>query len=120
MSPLAIPELERMVLGGCQVPGCKHEHKKQDKLYFRQRCHPGAGLERVLPERQRQRDGGLPKVRLDGGGYWRGAGMTSTWATMSTATRTSTTLGQNPAMADVGSSSSRQKAARKPPSRSSR
>jgi hypothetical protein len=45
MSALAIPELERMMLGGCQVPGCKHEHKKQDKLYFRQRCHPGAGLE---------------------------------------------------------------------------
>lgn len=42
MKPLAIPELERMLEGGCGVPGCGC---KDDNLYLTQRCHPQAGVD---------------------------------------------------------------------------
>ena len=36
-------ELDELVEGGCQSPGCKHVHATA--LYFHPRCHPEAEVE---------------------------------------------------------------------------
>lgn len=37
--PLTRIDLDYAVAGGCQTPGCKHEHGK-DEIYLHGRCHP--------------------------------------------------------------------------------
>jgi hypothetical protein len=36
-------DLEKMLRGGCQTPGCNHNHERT--LYLHARCHPGAPVE---------------------------------------------------------------------------
>lgn len=43
--PMRRADLDKLVAGGCGVPGCGHEHSANDAMYLHASCHLDGRLE---------------------------------------------------------------------------